>query len=39
MYHLPLSSGTFLHLAAWNAAVMEGILVAILDHEDQVVDQ
>lgn len=29
----------FLHLVVWNAAVMAGILAAILDHEDKMMEQ
>lgn len=35
MYHLL----SFLHLAAWNAAVMAGILAAILDPENKTMEQ
>lgn len=38
MYHLPPSS-SFLLVPAWNAAVMAGILAAILDHEEKMVKQ
>lgn len=39
MYHLLHSYLSFLHLARWNAAVIAGILAAILDHEDKIVEQ
>lgn len=39
MYHSPPSSLSCLHPAAWNAAVMAGILIAILDPEDKRVGQ
>lgn len=39
MYDLPPSSLSFLRVTAWDAAVMAGILAAILDHENKMVEQ